>query len=133
MIKLWNISTQQVRLRWQLYFAPRLDQWENNFTEWKPLEGVKITHLNKMAVLTGVQIAFTDASGNYKYTVPKDSQSYWITITKKEGYQTIRERWGYVAPDQHLQALNAPVRVARVSMILGDDGAKLSSATVRFP
>ena len=57
----------------------------------EPLEGVKIT-FEQDGGLTGVQIAFTDASGNYKYTVPKDSQSYWITITK-EGYQTIRERW----------------------------------------
>ena len=57
----------------------------------EPLEGVKIT-FEQDGGLTGVQIAFTDSNGNYKYTVPKDGENYWITITK-EGYQTVRERW----------------------------------------
>jgi len=57
----------------------------------EPLEGVKIT-FEQNGGLTGVQIAFTDQNGNYKYTVPTDNQNYWITIMK-EGYQNVRTQW----------------------------------------
>lgn len=60
----------------------------------EPLEGVKIT-FEQNGGLSGVQIVFTDANGNYKYTVPTDGQSYWITITK-EGYQPVRDQWNYL-------------------------------------
>ena len=60
----------------------------------EPLEGVKITFEQNGGV-TGVQTIFTDANGNYKYTVPKDAQSYWVTISQ-DGYQTVREQWTYL-------------------------------------
>ena len=59
-----------------------------------PLEGVKITFEQNGGV-TGVQTVFTDEDGNYKYTAPADSVSYWVTITK-EGYTTLRDQWHYL-------------------------------------
>lgn len=53
-----------------------------------PMEWVKLEfELN--GGQNGVQTIYTDAGGNYKYTLPESARSYWITISQ-DGYQTKR-------------------------------------------